>query len=125
MHYMSPQVDFGEIIAQTRVEANPDDTAHTLYLRALEAEFDLFTTTWPALRAGKTTSTPQDPTVGSVHLRRDLDDRVRHLDLETPCSPRDLLIKLRALTTNQLSEAAWFEERGRRYTVRVQVQPID
>jgi hypothetical protein len=46
---------------------------------------------------------------------------VRRIDLNGPAL--DALRTLRALTTNDLSEAAYFEVEGRRYLVQITISP--
>jgi hypothetical protein len=46
---------------------------------------------------------------------------VQKIDLDTPQTPRSLLNRLRALSTNDLSEAAFFEQDGRIYRVQVRI----
>jgi methionyl-tRNA formyltransferase len=125
LHYIARGVDAGAVIAQREITIRPDHTAHTLYRDALEAEIDLFQRTWPALRDGHLPGVPQAREAGSFHRRADLDAEVRRLDLESPISGRALLTRLRALTTDRWGEAAWFEEGGRRYAVRIEIAPSD
>lgn len=125
LHYMTSELDAGDIIAQREVEVRPDDTAHTLYRRVLRVEYELFVHTWPALRAGSASRTAQTTNAIAGHRRRDLDDQVRKIDMDAAYQGRHLLTKLRALTTDRWHEAAWFEEDGRRYAVRVEVRQIE
>jgi methionyl-tRNA formyltransferase len=125
LHYIAKDVDSGAVIAQQQITVRPDHTAHSLYREALETEFELFQRTWPALRSGHLAGVPQSRGTGSFHRRADLDTEVRRLDLDAPASGRALLTRLRALTTDRWDEAAWFEEGGRRYAVRVEVAPSD
>lgn len=125
LHYMTPELDAGDIIDQQRVVVSPKDTAHTLYQRVLRAEYDLFVRTWPALRAGTASRTPQPTNAAAGHRRRDLNEHVRKIDLDAASPGRHLLTKLRALTTDRWDEAAWFEEDGQHYAVRVEVRQVE
>lgn len=123
LHFMNEGVDTGDIIHQKRVAPSPDDTGNSLYRKALQAEVETFVEAWPLLLSGTPPRTKQDPSVGTTHRKKDLAaSGIQRIDLDTPIPPRDLLQKLRALTTNSPGEAAWFEEDGARYRVRVTVE---
>lgn len=122
LHLMNQSVDTGDIIHQKRVQPAPNDTGNSLYAKALKAEIDTFTEAWPMLLTGTPPRSAQDPTTGTTHRKRDLvGSGVQRIDLDTPVPPRQLLRKLRALTTNTPNEAAFFEEEGVRYRVRVTI----
>jgi methionyl-tRNA formyltransferase len=122
LHVMDESVDSGEIIAQRKVHPRPEDTANTLYQRALDAEIELFKNTWPSLADFSYDTSPQSEADATVHTKSDL-EQIRPIDLEESVVARDLLRKLRALTTNDISEAAYFERGGDRYRVQVTVTP--
>jgi methionyl-tRNA formyltransferase len=124
LHFMDRGLDTGDVVAQVEIEIRPEDTAHTLYGRLLDLEVDLFQEAWPLLASGDPPRRKQSPDDGTSHNRADLsDDSVQRLDLETSATVKDLLRTLRALTTNDLSEAAYFETDGRRYRVQVTITP--
>ncbi len=123
LHFMEEAVDAGDIIHQRALEVAAADTADSLYARLKELEYDVFKEAWPNLVNGTFSRTPQDPGAGTSHQRRDLfDDSVRQIDLERPISPADLLRKLRALTTNDPSEAAFFDVDGQRFHVQINIE---
>jgi methionyl-tRNA formyltransferase len=125
LHFMDSGLDTGDIVAQVELEVRPEDTAHTLYGRLLELEVELFRTSWPLLASGNPPRQPQTAE-GSSHRRADLgSDSVRRLDLEASLPTGDIIRILRALTTNDPGEAAYFEVDGRRYTVQVSIKPDD
>ncbi|HEY6627523.1 MAG TPA: formyltransferase family protein [Acidimicrobiia bacterium] len=124
LHFMDSGLDTGDIVAQVELEIRPEDTAHTLYSRLLQLEVDLFRQAWPLLASGSPPRQAQSAAGGSSHNRVDLaSDSVRRLDLEASVPVKDLLRTLRALTTNDRGEAAYFEVDGRRYTVQVNITP--
>jgi methionyl-tRNA formyltransferase len=124
LHFMDSGVDTGDIVAQSEIDVRPDDTADTLYRRLLDLELELFREAWPLLASGAPPRRPQPATVGTSHDRADLDP-VGRLDLEATMPVGDVLRRLRALTTNDIGEAAYFEEGGRRYRVQVTITPDD
>jgi methionyl-tRNA formyltransferase len=126
LHFMDSGVDTGDIVAQAELDIRPEDTAHTLYSRLLDLEVELFEQAWPLLASGDPPRRKQSPDEGTNHNRADLfADSVRRLDLEKSGPVEDTLRTLRALTTNDVGEAAYFETGGRRYRVQVTITPDD
>ena len=114
----------GQSSAPPRPQIRPEDSAHTLYGRLLELEVEFFRTAWPLLASGSPPRQTQSPDEGSNHKRADLaSDSIRRLDLEASVPVRETLRTLRALTTNDVEEAAYFEVDGRRYRVQVTITP--
>ncbi|RYZ26735.1 MAG: hypothetical protein EOP49_43080 [Sphingobacteriales bacterium] len=58
---------------------------------------------------------------GTAHVKKDLEKR-REIDLDKPQTGRELLNQIRALTTNKVSEAAYFTENGKKYLVQVHIE---
>lgn len=126
LHFMSEAVDEGDIIAQSLVTVQPWETAHSLYQRLLQAEFDLFVEALPSLADGSFTRTQQNLSLGTVHKMKEmLQPAIQRIDLDEPTTARDLLRRLRGMTTNMPSEAAYFEHEGRKIRVRVELVPED
>jgi len=124
LHFMDSGVDTGDIVAQAELEIRPEDTAHTLYGRLLQLEVELFREAWPLLASGRPPRRAQSPEEGTNHVRAELrSDSIRRLDLEATVPVEDTLRTLRALTTNDVGEAAYFEVDGRRYRVQVTITP--
>jgi methionyl-tRNA formyltransferase len=122
LHFMNQGVDTGAIIHQKKVQPAPNDTGNSLYAKALQAEIDAFVEAWPMLLTGAPPRREQDASAGTSHRKKDLaESGIQRIDLDTPVPPRDLLRKLRALTTSAPSEAAFFEDGGVRYRVRVTI----
>ena len=126
LHYMDAGVDTGPIVLQRELEVGPEDTAATLYPRLFALEVDVFKEGWPLALGGRGERREQARGSGSSHRRTDLfDPAVQRIDLEAPQAPGDLLLRLRALTTNRPEEAAYFEVEGRRFRVQVSITPDD
>jgi methionyl-tRNA formyltransferase len=122
LHFMDSGLDTGDIVAQMPLEVRPDDTAHTLYRRALDLELELFQEAWPLLLSGHPPRTAQPGGSGTRHDRSELGAE-RRLDLDRALPVGEVLRTLRALTTGDPDEAAYFEEAGRRYRVQVVITP--
>jgi len=122
IHWVDEGIDTGDIAYQREIPVSWCDTGETLYYRSRNAVVDLFKEKWPEIQAGHIPRQPQQD--GAVcHFHRDL-DAASHIDLDAPWTGRDLLNLLRARTFEP-HPAAWFEENGQRYQVRVSIFPED
>ena len=118
LHFMDAGIDTGDIVLQKQLDVSPADTANTLYVRLKRLELETFKEAWPAIRDRSYERIVQSSDAGTTHKREDLFcDEVQRLEL-----PRETLRKLRGLTTNDISESAYFEEDGRRYRIQVQIE---
>lgn len=126
LHFMDAALDTGDIISQVELAVRPEDTAHSIHGRLLDLEYEVFREAWPLLASGSPPRTPQPEGAGTAHNRSDLaDPAVSRLDLEAEAPIGETLRRLRALTTNDVGEAAYFEVNGRRYRVQVSITPDD
>jgi methionyl-tRNA formyltransferase len=120
LHFMDSGVDTGDIIHQKELIPLPDDTAQTLYQRLKLLEFEVFREAWPQISAAEYKRLPQKVADGTTHKRSDLfEERIQKLDLNAMNSVGEVLLRLRALTTNNLQEAAYYEVQDARYRVQV------
>lgn len=121
LHYMDEGIDTGRIVHQEKLEVEPADTAATLYPRLFALEVEVFKEGWRRVVEEGSEGTPQTG-VGTAHGKDDLRrSGVQRIELDEPASPRALLRRLRALTTSRVEEAAYFEERGRRFRVQLSI----
>jgi methionyl-tRNA formyltransferase len=114
LHVMADTIDSGQILAQRRVEVTPADTGATLYERLEDASFELLQDCWDSVESLELV--PQTPG-GSYHRS----DELHGLD-PTP-SEFDLIDRLRARTFPPYG--AEFERDGRRWRIRVELEPLD
>lgn len=120
MHYMTEEVDAGDIIWQQKVEISPADTAHTLYQRVLEVEGYVFMRGFMNLMNGTAGRLSQSCYAKRTdHKKSDLAD-IQPLST----GEQETISLLRALTTNDITEAAYFEQDGRRYAVQVHIEEL-
>lgn len=118
IHFIDPGVDTGDLIAQRKIPVTPIDTGGSLHQKLTMGMVDLFMETWPSVRGGTCTRTPQDHSNATKHKRADL-AALDQIDLEKEYAGRDLLNLLRARTYPPYP-AAYFVEQDRRTYVRVQ-----
>jgi methionyl-tRNA formyltransferase len=123
LHFMDEGLDTGDIIHQKQVSIDKSDTANTLYARIKELELQVLQEAWPQLATCGFNRCVQHPRAGTFHRRADLFQlAVQRIELDEPTTARDLFDRLRGLTTNQINEAAYFEENGIRYRIQLRVE---
>lgn len=114
LHWIDEGVDTGPLALRKKVDVFEHDTAHTLYQRALQAEYELFREAIPMLVNRSLPRVPQE-LGGTNHRKTDIEN-IRRLHDEMTLE--DLSRTARALTTSNPDEAAYFEEVGDRIYVR-------
>lgn len=121
LHFMSNDLDAGDIIAQREIEVKPNVTANELYQSVLKVEEQLFKDSFTNLLTLKPTRTKQVKE-GTSYNKKDL-AKVQEIDLNEKIFASDLIDKLRALTTNNIDEAAYFIVDEKKYRVQVNIIP--
>jgi methionyl-tRNA formyltransferase len=119
-HWVEEGLDTGDIVFQKALEINPDDTAHSLYQRVLKIEEAMIQEAIPLLLAKQIARNPQGHKYTS-HTKKDIEN-IRKLNLNETKKVKDIINQLRGLTTNNFQEAAYFEQDGVRYLVRIEIQ---
>lgn len=114
LHVMDAEIDTGPILAQREVPTFPEDTALTLYRRLEVASMHLLEECWPSI--GSLEPRPQTPG-GDFHRLADL------ASLDPTEADMDLLNRLRARTFPPFG--AEYTVDGRRYRIRVEIEPLD
>ncbi|PZD76621.1 methionyl-tRNA formyltransferase [Mesonia sp. K7] len=118
LHFMSEDLDEGDIIHQKELQVDTDDTANSLYQKVLTLEEEVFKEALEDLVSLKPKKSKQTH-AGTSHIKKDL-EKVKELKLEEKYTAREILDKIRALTTNKDSELAFFVEDGKKVGVRVE-----
>lgn len=77
VHWVTPELDAGPVVAQARVPVRADDTEQRLALRVLEQEHRLYPAALALLCSDPVTYSHENPLVPPPVLDRDLDDRGR------------------------------------------------
>ncbi|MCL4263425.1 MAG: hypothetical protein KJ069_09425 [Anaerolineae bacterium] len=123
LHFMAAGIDTGDIIHRQQLAVSPADTADTLYYRLKQLELEVFKAAWPTIVNGNYQRLPQRAEEGSTHKRKALfSAQIQHIALEEQVTAAHLIRRLRALTTNQWAEAAYYEVDGKRYRIQVAIQ---
>lgn len=118
IHFIDPGVDTGDLIAQRLVPVEPTDTGGSLHRKITSGMVEFFKETWPLIRAGKYTRTPQDHSKATVY-RRGVLATLDHIDPDKEYPAGELLNLLRARTYPPYP-AAYFVENDQRVYVRVE-----
>ena len=119
-HWLDEGLDSGDIMIQESLDINPDDTADNLYKKVLELEEKLFAKAIPQLLSGSPQRIPQKRD-GTSHVKKDI-MAIQEIILNEHVNTKEFIDKLRALTTNKWSEAAYFKMNGIRYRIRVDIK---
>lgn len=116
LHYIDKDIDNGDIILQEQIEVLSEDTADSVYKKVKELEFEVFKKSWPSLVSKMCCGSAQNG--GTCHVKKDL-LMEQAVDLNKEIKAGDLIRKLRALTTNNIEEAAYFEKDGKKYRMQI------
>lgn len=120
LHFMTAEIDQGDIVHQSHLEISPGDTANSLYQRIKLLELDVFKKAWPHIKDNTYQRQKQSSSVGNYHLKEDFHKKaIQQINLTEAMPTGELIKKLRALTTNQINEAAYYEVNGRRFRIQV------
>ena len=123
LHFMSEELDKGDIINQKKIEVYPEDTADSLYRRVLKLEVEIFKDAFNELKTLNPSRIPQK-TEGTSHKKSDL-FKVNKVDLSEKVETGAFIDKLRAFTTNNIEEAVFFEKNSQKYAVQVQITKVE
>ncbi|CEG12900.1 Formyl transferase [groundwater metagenome] len=122
LHFMDERIDTGDIIHQKQIEIMLEDTADTLYHRVKKVEFEVFKEVWQDI-ASKNYTRKHQPTEGlSAHKKTDIEP-IQFIDLKEKVIAGDLIKLIRALTTNNLKEAAYFKINNKKYRIQIHIIP--
>lgn len=122
LHFMTKELDAGDIIHQRQISILPNDTADSLYAKTLELELKVFKEALPSLISLQPQRLPQS-SKGTRKSKKDL-SKVQEIDLSQNYTGEEILDKLRALTTNSVEEAAYFVKDGKKFAVQVVLKEI-
>lgn len=89
-----------------------------MYQKALQLEVEVFKEAFQNIVSLKPNKVKQ-VSEGTTHKKTDL-QKIRAIDLDETIVVKDFLDKLRALTTNNLNEMAYFSEGDKKIGVRIE-----
>lgn len=120
LHFVDEGLDSGDIIYQEKIKVLPSDTADSLYQKVMDLEFEVFKKAWPKIVLGKYERKKQSLKRGTLHRKNDL-ALIQEIDLNKKKIVEDLLNKLRALSTNKIEEAAYFQKNDKKYYIQLKI----
>jgi methionyl-tRNA formyltransferase len=120
IHYMTEEIDQGDILGRREVDKTFEDTGKSLYDRIERAAVDLFKETWPAIEDGTVDPISQDEEAANSHLKQDFVD-LCEIDPRETYEAKELLDILRALTFPPFDNA-YLEVDGEKYYVDVEIR---
>ena len=121
LHFVEEGVDSGDIVAQSAIYYNWEDTGKTLYESAQNEMIELFKSSYPSLRSGEYTRSAQDLSRGSFHLAKELEP-ASQIDLDRRYTARDLLNLLRARTFPGFPACSFEDDSGVVYEARIEIR---
>lgn len=119
LHWVDEGIDTGDIILQKEIKIEPDDTAHTLYQKAIKAELEIMKEALPLLISKKLPRQKQQHN-GTAHVKGDI-EKIRNIDLNKYYKGEEIVDILRCLTTNNIKESAYFIKNGKKYLLRIEI----
>jgi methionyl-tRNA formyltransferase len=122
LHLMSEKLDAGDIIHQKQLALSPVDTADTLYKKLKLLELEVFKEALPSLISKKLEIKVQSLDEGTQYKKKDLfESQLREIDLKGEYLFEDLLLRLRAFTTNNPKESIFFKIDNMRYYLQIKI----
>lgn len=118
LHFMSEQLDEGDIIHQKELMAETYDTANTLYQKVLDLEKEVFYEALDSL-ISLSPARKKQTHKGTSHVKKDL-EQIRELKLESSTTVGEVLNKLRALSTNRDDEVAYYTEGDKKIGIKIE-----
>jgi len=123
LHFMDEGIDTGDIVYQKQIDVSPADTAHSLYQKLLKLEIEVFKESWPNILNMNIQRKSQKNQKGTYHKKQDLfKENIQKIDLNEKVVTGELLQKLRALTTNDINEAAYIYINNIKYCIQLQIE---
>jgi methionyl-tRNA formyltransferase len=117
LHFMSERLDEGDIIHQKSINVEIDDTANSLYQKLLKLEEDVFKEAFSDIEMLRPHRIRQKDT-GTTHFKNDL-EKIRYIRLDEKSTFKEFLNKIRALSTNDDNELAYFVKGGNKIGVKI------
>jgi len=120
IHWVTEEIDAGDIAFQKGIRTSWEDTGETLYYKAQKEIVNLFKDNFFKIKKGDIPRIPQNLHEGSFHLSTEI-DRASRIELDKKYKARELLNIIRARSFAP-HPAAWFIEGGKKYEVRVNIK---
>ncbi len=120
LHSMDAGADTGPIWVQKQVIPDETDNASDIYKRLEREIFDMFKTHWEDIKDGKLQLTPQDHSK-AIYRKKEEVDKFDCIDLDKPCTAKELLNILKARTFGNRGFAYYKDENGEKVYVHIKL----
>ena len=120
LHFVEEGIDSGNIIKQSTIQYDWEDTGETLYKKAQSEMINLFQENYNLFRSLKIKSIAQDTTKGSFHLSSEI-NQASQLDLNEFKKVKDLLNLLRAKTFEGHDGCSFIDD-GIEYQIKISIK---
>ena len=118
LHFVNEGIDSGDVVAQTSIPYDWEDTGGTLHSKATHEMVELVKKSYPSMRGLNIERVAQNLRDGSFHQATELENASR-IDLDKTYRARDLLNMLRA---PHVSRGIRLHLRGRQYGDEVRIE---
>lgn len=118
MHIVDKEIDTGEICFQKKIFVKPNYTADIIYNKLIYLEKELFKESIPFIIKGNLPRITQNNELSTFHKKKDL-QKIREINLNE--ENIKLINKLKALTTNNINEAAYFIVNNKKYLININI----
>jgi methionyl-tRNA formyltransferase len=122
IHWVTEEIDAGDIAFQAAIKTSWEDTGETLYRRAQSEIVRLFKKKFGMIKRGKLPRVPQDLKRGSFHYAYEM-EKASMIDLNKEYSARHLLNLIRARTFPPFPGVRFVED-GKVYEVQIQISEV-
>jgi len=122
IHWVTEEIDAGDIAFQTLIETSWEDTGETLYHRAQSEIIRLFVKNFRLIKRGKIPRIPQDLEQGSFHYGHEI-EKASMINLDQDYNARHLLNLIRARTFPPFPGVR-FIENGKMYEVQIRITEV-
>lgn len=119
IHYITPGIDDGNIIAQRKIDFDITATGEKLYQQSLVEMIDLFKETYPKIRENQIKEKSQDSLKSTFHYGKEIKEHSR-IDLEKNYKALDLINIMRARTFSGKKSSFFFLD-GKKYYINIDI----
>jgi len=121
LHWVDEGIDTGKICIQKELIVEPHYTANDIYQKIKDIEIDIFKDALPKIM-NNTLNSKQQSNDFTEHFKKDL-IKVQKINLSENVNCEKFIDKLRALTTNNIKEGAYFIKDSKKYYINIKITP--
>jgi len=122
LHFMEKEIDKGDLINKKTIKIQDYDTANSLYQKVMLLEEEVFKESFEEIISLNPTRIKQT-NIGTSHNKSDLKS-IQRLSLDENVNALELIDKLRALTTNDITEGAYYFKNNKKYFIQIKIKEL-